>query len=217
MTLGSRICAQRTAHNLSQVDLADLLEVSRQSVSKWETDASIPELDKLVKMCQVFGVSLDQLVLGGEPAPASLSAQGFRLTPSVSGTALLLMGGLSFVLKAGVSQDLLGALLLALPFLACGGLLLTVKKHLVLWCCWVLWFSVLFYLQIYGYGLFYSLEFFMLGYTDDPELKANGFLAFLDMCMLIVLICQTFEVLRKWDLENTDRHRQKQQKNEPGA
>ena len=50
MTLGERICAQRTAHHLSQTDLADALGVSRQSVSKWETDASVPDLDKLVKM-----------------------------------------------------------------------------------------------------------------------------------------------------------------------
>ena len=45
MTLGERICAQRTAHHLSQTDLADALGVSRQSVSKWETDASVPDLD----------------------------------------------------------------------------------------------------------------------------------------------------------------------------
>ena len=67
MTLGERICAQRTAHHLSQTDLADTLGVSRQSVSKWETDASVPDLDKLVKMCELFETSLDQLVRGAEP------------------------------------------------------------------------------------------------------------------------------------------------------
>ena len=40
MTMGERICIQRTAHNLSQSDLAERLGVSRQSVSKWETDLS---------------------------------------------------------------------------------------------------------------------------------------------------------------------------------
>ena len=48
MTLGQRIYQLRTKMHLSQGDLADKLEVSRQSVSKWETDASVPELDKLV-------------------------------------------------------------------------------------------------------------------------------------------------------------------------
>ncbi len=46
MTLGQNIARLRTQKNLSQGDLADALEVSRQSVSKWETDASIPEAAK---------------------------------------------------------------------------------------------------------------------------------------------------------------------------
>lgn len=66
MTLGERICQFRTAKNLSQGDLAEALDVSRQSVSKWETGTSVPELDKLVKMSDLFGVSLDELVRGVE-------------------------------------------------------------------------------------------------------------------------------------------------------
>ena len=66
MTLGQNIARLRTQKNLSQGDLADALEVSRQSVSKWETDASIPELDKLLRLAELFGVTLDELV-GYEP------------------------------------------------------------------------------------------------------------------------------------------------------
>ena len=47
MTLGQNICRLRTERGLSQGDLADALDVSRQSISKWETGASVPELDKL--------------------------------------------------------------------------------------------------------------------------------------------------------------------------
>ena len=50
MELGERIYTMRAARGLSQTDLADALEVSRQSVSKWETGASAPELDKLMKL-----------------------------------------------------------------------------------------------------------------------------------------------------------------------
>ena len=75
MSLGTNICRLRTANNLSQGELAEALGVSRQSVSKWETDASVPELDKLVKLASLFGVTLDQLVTGEtppipEPSPA---------------------------------------------------------------------------------------------------------------------------------------------------
>ena len=56
MTLGARISALRTARGLSQSQLAEALEVSRQSVSKWETDASVPDLDRLVKLAELFGL-----------------------------------------------------------------------------------------------------------------------------------------------------------------
>jgi transcriptional regulator with XRE-family HTH domain len=62
MTLGEKIYQYRTQKNLSQGDLADALNVSRQSISKWENDNSVPELDKLVKMAEIFGVTLDALV-----------------------------------------------------------------------------------------------------------------------------------------------------------
>ena len=54
MTLGENIVRLRTQKNWSQGDLADALDISRQSVSKWETDASIPELDKLLKLSELF-------------------------------------------------------------------------------------------------------------------------------------------------------------------
>ena len=66
MSLGTNISRLRAEHHLSQGDLAEALTVSRQSVSKWETDSSVPDLDKLVKLSQVFGVTLDELVTGAE-------------------------------------------------------------------------------------------------------------------------------------------------------
>ena len=65
MTLGENIVRLRTQRNWSQGDLADALDISRQSVSKWETDASVPELEKLLKLSELFGVTLDELVRGG--------------------------------------------------------------------------------------------------------------------------------------------------------
>ena len=73
MTLGENIVRLRTQKNWSQGDLADALDISRQSVSKWETDASIPELDKLLKLSELFGVTLDELVRG-EDAPKAETA-----------------------------------------------------------------------------------------------------------------------------------------------
>ena len=72
MTLGENIARLRTQKDWSQGDLADALGISRQSISKWETDTSIPELEKLIKLSELFGVTLDQLV-HGEDAPETES------------------------------------------------------------------------------------------------------------------------------------------------
>ena len=54
MTLGEKIAKQRKDLNYTQEQLADILGVSRQSISKWESDIAYPETDKLVKMGKLF-------------------------------------------------------------------------------------------------------------------------------------------------------------------
>ena len=61
MNLGEKIYQLRTEKNISQGDLADRLDVSRQSVSKWENNTAVPDLDKLIKICDIFEISLDEL------------------------------------------------------------------------------------------------------------------------------------------------------------
>lgn len=93
MKIAEQICRLRTAAGLSQGDLAEKLEVSRQSISKWETGASIPEIDKLVKMSELFGITLDELVTGN--APKSKQEQGKRVTlRQILGAAMLVLAGL---------------------------------------------------------------------------------------------------------------------------
>ncbi len=63
MTFGDKLSKLRREQNYTQEQLADILGVSRQSVSKWESDAAYPETDKLVKMCELFNCSSDYLLL----------------------------------------------------------------------------------------------------------------------------------------------------------
>ena len=74
MTLSEKIIALRNQHKMSQGDLAEKLNVSRQSVSKWETGTSTPDLDKLIAMSELFQVTMDELVkenieIGSEAYP----------------------------------------------------------------------------------------------------------------------------------------------------
>ena len=52
----------RKEHNLSQEQLADKLGVSRQSVSKWESNQAYPEMDKVLQICKMFNVNIDELM-----------------------------------------------------------------------------------------------------------------------------------------------------------
>ena len=63
MALADKIIYYRKCRGWSQEDLAEQLNVSRQSVSKWESTASVPELDKIIQLAQIFGVTTDTLLL----------------------------------------------------------------------------------------------------------------------------------------------------------
>lgn len=62
MTFADKIIALRRQQGWSQEDLSEQLDVSRQSISKWESGASVPELDKILKLSRIFGVSTDCLL-----------------------------------------------------------------------------------------------------------------------------------------------------------
>lgn len=62
MILGDKLYKLRKAKGWSQEELAEKLNISRQSVSKWESAASIPDLDKIVKLSELFDVSTDYLL-----------------------------------------------------------------------------------------------------------------------------------------------------------
>lgn len=64
MELGSRIKQYRSTHGWNQDDLAEKMYVTRQTISNWENDKSYPDLQSLLLLGSLFGVSLDQLVKG---------------------------------------------------------------------------------------------------------------------------------------------------------
>ncbi len=63
MTIGEKITALRLNMGISQEELADKLNVSRQAVSRWEMDQALPQIDKIIMLCKYFKVSTDELLL----------------------------------------------------------------------------------------------------------------------------------------------------------
>ena len=70
MTLGARIAALRKERGLSQEGLGELVGVSRQAVSKWESDSALPDVNNCVALSKAFGITLSQLLELEESAPA---------------------------------------------------------------------------------------------------------------------------------------------------
>ena len=64
MTIGNRIIELRKTQQFSQEELADKLGVSRQSVSKWETDACAPDAYNLIALAKILNTSVEYIVTG---------------------------------------------------------------------------------------------------------------------------------------------------------
>ena len=64
MLLGERLYELRTKNNMSQGALAERLDVSRQTVSKWENNLSVPETEKILQLSEIFSVSTDYILKG---------------------------------------------------------------------------------------------------------------------------------------------------------
>ncbi|MBQ3181737.1 MAG: helix-turn-helix transcriptional regulator, partial [Clostridia bacterium] len=62
MKIGEKIANLRIMAGMSQEQLAENLDVSRQSVSKWEMDQALPQLDKVIELCELFKISTDSLL-----------------------------------------------------------------------------------------------------------------------------------------------------------
>ena len=157
MNLGENIYRLRTEKNLSQGDLADALDVSRQSVSKWENNSAVPELDKLLKLAQIFGITIDELVTGErkedayvttptpppQTAPTQSAPAKLGLTQNqILGMILLVFGGLCLIVftVVGIFTRLwLLGLFIALPFLLCSTVCLVCKKNVGLKCAWCIY------------------------------------------------------------------------------
>lgn len=69
MSFGENLLALRKGKNISQDGLGGQLNVSRQTISKWELDETTPEMEKLILLSEFFNVSIDELIKGKNPQP----------------------------------------------------------------------------------------------------------------------------------------------------
>lgn len=204
MNLGETIYRLRTEKNLSQGDLAEKLEVSRQSVSKWENNSAIPDLEKIVKLSEIFEVSLDELVKGEEipyrntvladMSQVKTEATGF-LPRKIAGTILLCMAFfvVMFFLVAGGG---LGGIIFALPFLSCGILCFVLKKNVSLWCAWDVY--VLFDIFMsYATGISRANVLYTFQWTSHMNYMRLAFAWFLVLSLTAMIVITALRLGKK--------------------
>lgn len=197
MSLGTNICRLRTANNLSQGELAEALGVSRQSVSKWETDASVPELDKLVKLASLFGVTLDQLVTGEtppipepSPAPPQQGMTGQRIAAVIL-TCMAFLVFLVLTVMGGMAEGLI----LAAPFGICAAVCFLAKKRAGLWCTWTVYLLAELYLR-WATGITWQLTLRTFSFTPEQNYMRLA-IAWVQLIAMLAMFLVTFHSFRR--------------------
>lgn len=106
MNMGEKILKLRKARGWSQEELAEQLNVTRQAVSRWESDAAKPDADKITALCGIFGVSADYLLCmgaGSNVSPAILPTRSAESTDKnvlyrmIAGIVLLAVSVVLFI------------------------------------------------------------------------------------------------------------------------
>ena len=191
MNLGEKIYKLRAERNLSQGDLAEMLNVSRQSISKWENNSSVPDLDKIIKLGDIFEISLDELIKG-ECTENKIKQEVVRIENTsrhsknkIVGIVLLCMSFfalLVFALLGGV----LAGIIFSIPFIVCGVICLVFDKNVGLWCTWAVYFLIELYFS-YATGINRSLVLYTFLWTADMN-YARLILGWLLLLFIIILI-----------------------------
>ena len=102
MTIGDRISMLRRSRDLSQEELAEMCGVSRQAVSKWESEQSVPEVDKIITLSDVFSVTTDYILRGIEPLGERPERKNYPAKPfNIIATAIMTIGfAISFMITS---------------------------------------------------------------------------------------------------------------------
>ena len=111
MTLGERIKACRQRAGMSQEKVAELAGVSRQAVTKWEANQSAPNTENLFKLAEIFGTTVDMLLVSEDAAKQSPAEQIYRLCKAEEDKKTAQK-------KQRRKKNLLAALLIAVGYMA---------------------------------------------------------------------------------------------------
>ena len=122
MTLADRIQQLRKQRGISQEELADRVGVSRQAVSKWESEQSVPDMDKIILISDYFEVTTDYLLKGIEPAPPAPADQEKKADGRIFAIVATVLNLIGVLVTCAVWYETqqAGSLIIWVVFLALG-------------------------------------------------------------------------------------------------
>ena len=122
MTLADRIQQLRKQRGISQEELADRVGVSRQAVSKWESEQSVPDMDKIILISDYFEVTTDYLLKGIEPAPPAPADQEKKADGRIFAIVATVLNLIGVLVTCAVWYETqqAGSLIIGVVFLALG-------------------------------------------------------------------------------------------------
>lgn len=223
MTLQEKLCRLRGREGLSQEDVAEKLNVSRQSVSKWETGQSVPELEKLLALSELYHVSLDDLAREERdpfaPHPSMETVERSACAPSAErtlkqirrrrGLVVLLIGvgmfffSLLLLLAGGGSSALLvvcfyGGIGVAIVG---GALMLFRRVHPLLVVGWAVMLGLALFDWLCGWSLYVLLPYRSFGLIKDwweSRYLGYAFYGFQMPYLFVLTVLTAFYAWEKW-------------------
>ncbi len=129
MNAADRIQSLRKAKGISQEGLADQIGVSRQTVSKWESEQSLPDLEKIILLSEDFEVTTDYLLKGIEPKPDTPEKRIDARVFAVTGTALNFIG-LVAAIMVWIEEQTTEAVAIGLIIMAMGCMIMAIGQFI---------------------------------------------------------------------------------------
>ena len=206
MKLGEQIYEFRKERNLSQGDLADKLGVSRQSISKWENNLAMPELDKIVMLSEIFDVSIDRFLKGDAVAVTEEKAETMEndmqesenrvrtKRNNIVGIALLSICGLALLILTvlgGLGGLLTGGAII-IPIVIIAIIYLKLRENEGLYSLW----TVLMYLDLVT-PFFTGISRHLVRYTFSRDVIINPtvlIMSWIYLLFTIFVIAYSFKV-----------------------
>ncbi len=193
MTIADRILELRRAKGISQEELADKIGVSRQAVSKWESEQAVPDLDRIIILSEFFEVTTDFLLKGIESDKVTNKENATPYILNAVATASNFLGLIMSTFIWNSTQEN-GAIIAGLVFIILGNMIFAIgihqtsktEKNLIKSKFWKINIWIIVFIPL---SLIYNLLFSGMLIAPYPLVYSNTYYQFILFWIVYVVIC----------------------------